>query len=382
MLVRSLVHRLEVSCLGLLLLPLSGAPCRGQSPPAQVPVASPVSPDMQPITITAVGDVMLGSTFPDSSRMPPDDAAGLLSPFSSQLHGADIVFGNLEGPMLEGGTSAKCAGPHGTTRSNCYAFRMPVRFGQVLKDAGFTVMSVANNHAGDFGAEGRQSTRETLDSAGIRHVGSDRGRFASTVLEVRGRKIGVIGFAFNEISPSINEIPAARKLVEQLRRSTDIVIVSFHGGGEGTGFQHVKPGMELFFGEPRGDLREFTHAVIDAGAALVLGHGPHVLRGMEVYKDRLIVYSMGNFCTYGWFHLQAETALTAVFSITLQPDGRFLNGVLTAGTQSPVGGPVEDESGQAVRLLRTLSEADFGPHAPQIQDDGSFAPRGTLSSTE
>ena len=333
--------------------------------------ASPTSSEA--ILFAAVGDVMIGSTFPDASRLPPQDGAELLKPFTSILSAADVTFGNLEGPLLDGAYSSKC-GPSSAAGS-CYAFRMPRRYGQYLKDAGFTGMSVANNHAGDFGEAGRASTRQVLDELGIHHAGSDRGKFSTCVLQVKGKRIGFVGFAHNDVVPNVNDLSAAREIVLRLKATVDLVVVSFHGGAEGATHQHVGFGTEVFFHEPRGDLRAFTHAVVEAGADLVLGHGPHVMRGMEIYRGRLIAYSMGNFCTYGWFTLAGPTALTAVFTMQLAPDGSFLRGRLFSGRQVEPGGPTPDPSEAAVQVVRRLSEQDFGSDAPAIEDDGSFSPR-------
>jgi hypothetical protein len=149
--------------------------------------------------------------------------------------------------------------------------------------------------------------------------------------------------------------------------------VSFHGGAEGTGAQNVPRQTELFLGEKRGNLPLFAHTVIDAGADLVLGHGPHVLRGMEIYKDRLIDYSLGNFATYGWFSLKAETALTAIVEVRLAADGKFIGGKIHSGRQEGLGVPVLDRSGTAVKKVRSLSTTDFGGSAPKIADDGTIS---------
>ena len=322
----------------------------------------------EPLTIAAVGDIMLGSTSINDTFLPPNDGADILKEVTPILSKADITFGNLEGPMLEGGTTEKC--PPNSTR--CFAFRVPTRYGKLLKDAGFDVLSLANNHAGDFGDYGRESTRKTLDALGIKYAGSDKAQFAMTVIESKGKRIAFIGFAHNAITPNVNELDFARQLVEQANKKADLVVVSFHGGAEGTDQQHVPNRTEIFGSEKRGNLPLFARTVIDAGADLVLGHGPHVLRGMEIYKDRLINYSMGNFATYGMFTLRAETALTAIFEIKLAADGKFLNGKMYAGKQFGRGGPTLDKSGDAIRKVRELSIADFGTNAPKITDDGSF----------
>src|SRR5205085_371056 len=175
-------------------------------------------------TIAAVGDVMLGSPYPNDSRMPPNDGADLLKGVTPILSAADIAFGNLEGPIVDGGTSSKCA-PNST---KCFAFRVPTRYGKYLKEAGFDVMSLANNHAGDFGDAGRTSTRKVLDDLGIKHAGSDRARFSTAFLDVKGKKVAFVGFAHNNVVPNVNDLGAARQLVIEAKKKADIVVVSFH----------------------------------------------------------------------------------------------------------------------------------------------------------
>ena len=320
------------------------------------------------LTIAAVGDIMLGSTSINDTFLPPNDGADILKEVTPVLSAADIAFGNLEGPLLEGGKTEKC--PPGSTR--CFAFRVPTRYGKLLKDAGFDVLSLANNHAADFGDEGRESTRKTLDALGIKHAGSDKTQFAMTVVTAKGKRVAFIGFAHNTLVPNVNDLTFARTLVAQANKKADLVVVSFHGGAEGIGAQRVPQALEMLGTEKRGNLPLFARTVIDAGADLVLGHGPHVLRGMEIYKDRLIAYSMGNFATYGMFNLKAETGLTAIFEIELAADGKFLSGKLHAGKQLGRGGPTLDKGGDAIRKVRELSIADFAGNAPKIADDGTF----------
>ena len=312
---------------------------------------------------------MIGSTSIDDTFLPPNDGADMFKEVAPVLSKADITFGNLEGPMLEGGETLKCP----PTSKRCFAFRQPTRYGKLLKDAGFDVLSLANNHAGDFGDYGRESTRKTLDTVGIKYAGSDNQQFTTTYIESKGKIVAFIGFAHNSITPNINDLDNARQLVTEADTKADIVVVSFHGGAEGTSAQNVPQRTEKFGRELRGNLPLFSRTVIDAGADLVLGHGPHVLRGMEIYKDRLIAYSMGNFATYGMFSLKFETALTAIFEVKIAPDGKFISGKLYAGRQEGRGGPTFDKTNAAIKKIRALSVADFGKNAPQISADGTFS---------
>ena len=104
------------------------------------------------------------------------------------------------------------------------------------------------------------------------------------------------------------------------------VIVSFHGGAEGLQALHTPNKAELFMNENRGDVRRFAHAVVDAGADIVLGSGPHVVRGMEIYKDRLIAYSLGNFATYRAFNIWGFNGIGLILEADMDDTGRFISG--------------------------------------------------------
>ncbi len=340
-----------------------------EPPKTNAAAPEPTPPvNKEPITVAAVGDIMMASPFPNESRMPPNDGADLLKDVTPILSAADIAFGNLEGPIVDGGTSAKCR--PGSTQ--CFAFRTPTRYGKYLKEAGFDLMSVANNHAGDFGLAGRVSTQKVLDEQGIKYAGSLEPPATIAYLDVKGKKVGFIAFGHNNGMPNVNDLAGARQLVLEAKKKANLVIVSFHGGAEGTDRQRVPNSNEIFLGENRGNLPAFAHTVIDAGADLVLGHGPHVMRGMEIYKDRLIAYSLGNFATYGWFRLAAETALTMVLEVKIDADGKFLGGKINAATLEGKGIPTLDKNGTSIRTVRNLSVADFGPNAPKIADDGTI----------
>lgn len=317
------------------------------------------------VTILGVGDIMLGSTYPDTRDMPPNDGRNLLTAVAPTLRTGDITFGNLEGPLTEGGVTGKSG-------ANSFAFRCPPRYGKYLKDAGFDVFSVANNHANDFGERGRNSTLRTLESLGIAHAGATKTDVAR--LTVHGTRVTFVAFAHNQVSLNVNNIAPAQAAVREAARSSDIVVVSFHGGAEGSAHQNVPNGTETYFGEARGDLRRFTHAVVDAGAHLVLGHGPHVVRGMEMYKGRLIAYSLGNFATYGKFGLRGPTALSLILEVQLSPAGpdagRFLGGRVHPVVQIGKGVPRPDDKRQVIGVIRSLSATDFGKSAARVAKDG------------
>ena len=316
------------------------------------------------VTIIGVGDIMIGTNFPDSSYLPPDSGRQILMAVRPFLQDADLTFGNLEGVLLDSaGTQKECQNP-----DVCYLFRMPEYLAPHLKDAGFDLMSTANNHAGDFGDEGRLNTMRVLDSLGIRHAGLLQQPFV--LFSHEGVRWGMAAFSPNVGTQSITDYEAARSIVANLDSLADIVIVSFHGGAEGNKYQHVTRETEEFYNEDRGNVYEFSHTVIDAGADIVFGHGPHVTRAVEVYKDRFIAYSLGNFATYARFNLKEENGVAPIIKVFTGPQGKFYKAEVIPIIQVGEGIPVVDEEKRAIKILQSLTSEDF-PEVPlYISDEG------------
>ena len=325
-------------------------------------------PEGATLRIRSVGDMMIGTNFPNG-YLPANGGADSFTHVKTELQDADITFGNLEGPLCDGtAPSQKCAN---SSPGKCYAFRSPASYAPHYKEAGFDLLSTANNHANDFGSACRLETETLLDAQGISHSGRP-GDIAS--IEVNGFKVAMIAFYTSRSSHYLNDHDTAKKLVASQAATHDIVIVSFHGGAEGSKALHVPYGSETFYGENRGDLRKFTHEVIDSGADLVIGHGPHVLRGMEVYKDKLIAYSLGNFATYGRFNISGYAGMGVILETTIDANGNFVAGKLISTKQIGRGVPKLDEEGKAIDLMRTLSNEDFGETAVKIAVDGQIRP--------
>jgi len=308
---------------------------------------------------------MLGTTVPEG-HLPPDDGATLLAAVSPLLQDADLTFANLEGPLCDSGTSTKCK-----KSGNCFAFRTPTAYGKYLQAAGLDLASTANNHAGDFGEACRRETEKTLDALGVTWSGP-----VGTVgtREYQGKKIGLIAFQTSEATNDVNNLPAAKALVKATKATHDLVIVSFHGGAEGTNAGHVVDGPEKFLGENRGDLKVFTHAVIDAGADLVIGHGPHLLRAIELYQGHLIAYSLGNFATYGRFSLGGALGIAVILEVELSADGKLIKGKLIPTKQEGQGVPKPDPTGKGIALVKQLTASDFPKTGVVIRDDGVITP--------
>lgn len=308
------------------------------------------------IDIAAVGDIMLGTDYP--KRRLAENPSLLLQSAAPVLQQADVSFGNLEGVLLNGGEARKrCPDP-----SRCYVFRSPESYAQILADAGFDLLSLANNHARDFHEEGRDTTMRTLDAVGILHSGRD-GDVARW--EHAGLKMAMIAFAPFIGAHDMLDLEYGHQQISQLAAETDVLLVSFHGGAEGADRTAIPFTTEYFHGEDRGDVVAFAHMAIDAGADLVLGHGPHVPRALELYRGRLIAYSLGNFATHWGINVRGVNGLAPVLVAKLDQEGRFVGGQLHSFRQQRPHGPLLDPSHQVALTIRSLTRETF-PNTPLL----------------
>lgn len=317
------------------------------------------------LTLIAVGDIMMGSNYPNETYLPPNDQH-LLAPLHSFLQKGDITFGNLEGTVLNsGGEIKKCGDP-----SKCYAFRQPEYVVDQLKTAGFNMLSIANNHMGDFGETGRKNTQRVLKEKGFCYAGLDSCPWDT--MTVKSVKIGFTAFAPNTACLQITDYVRAQQIVKELDKMCDVVIVSFHGGAEGSSKTHITKQTEIFYGENRGNVYEFARKVIDAGADVVLGHGPHVTRAIDQYKGRFITYSMGNFCTYGQFNLKGISGMAPMFELKLSKNGTFVSGRVISTMQEGRGLPKIDPLNGAYEQVKLLTKQDLPELKVEFLENGYF----------
>jgi hypothetical protein len=312
----------------------------------------------RPVSLAWVGDIAMVAS--------PDGGSGFFSlSVRYELHG-DVVIGNLEGTLAGGGYS-KC----GPSSTDCFAFRAPPSYSDVLRNAGFTLMNVANNHAYDYGATGARQTLAALRANRLRWTGRPG---EITVVPVHGVRVGVIGFAPYPWAQSLTDLGAARRIVRRAKSEADLVVVLMHAGAEGSDHQHVGSSTEWFLGENRGNSRAFAHTVIDAGADLVMGSGPHVLRGMEWYHGRLIAYSLGNFLGNGTLGIGGVLGVSGILHVTLGPNGSWVRGDLTPVRLVSPGLPALDSAEEAHGIVRELSREDFGRNAMRVTTTGKLLP--------
>ena len=299
------------------------------------------------VTLQWVGDIALST----QRGLPPGGLRRALSPVARLLHQGDVTLGNLEGTLSVGGVS-KCGGIGGGT---CFAFQAPPSTAGQLRALGFGLVNQANNHSLDYGPAGRSQTISALNRAGVAHTGLP-GQI--TVLRVAGERVAFLGFAPYAFDANLLDIPAAQTLVRRARSRASLVVVIIHAGSEGADALHTPYGTEYYLGENRGNARAFAHTMIDAGASIVVGSGPHVIRGIERYRGRLIAYSLGNFVGYHTLSGAGVLSQSAILRVTLGSGGRVL-AARWISIRLADGLPRPERSNASAKLVAALSREDF-----------------------
>lgn len=340
--------------------PTSNTSEQPKASPAPVQNLAPISTSEPPsenaatfITIKAVGDIVPGTNFPNN-RLPSNNKE-LFRNVKPYLQGADILFGNFESTLTNYPRTSK-----DTSRAMVHAFRTPPNYASLLKETGFDVLSVANNHSLDFSVVGFTDTMKNIKSAGMTPVGKKN---EVAYVNVKNIRVAFIGFSHLELHNTVNDIASAKALVLEAKKNADMVVVSFHGGAEGTGAMRVKNRQENFYGENRGNLVLFSRTMIDNGADLVLGHGPHVARAMELYKGKLIAYSLGNFVGYKSLSTWGALGHSLILEVKLNQQGNFVSGNIIPVQLDRRGIPYPDKQLRSVQLIRNLTKMDF-PNTP------------------
>lgn len=237
------------------------------------------------VALLAVGDIMVGRDIGKIMSSKCDDYP--FEQVSSILKKGDVVFGNMETVLSDQDAAPFFRKP--------YNFVARTNVSKSLKNAGFSVLNLANNHAMDFGAAAITETRNALNREGIAAFGAgkdlDEAR-KPLVVAVKGIRVAFLGYGAAHSSMVYADIHRGgtapirldyiNKDIQMARNIADVVIVSLHWGKEYSSF-------------PSQSQKSIARKVIDWGADMVLGHHPHVLQGIEIYKDKIIAYSLGNF---------------------------------------------------------------------------------------
>ncbi len=324
--------------------------------------------DEKLVSIIGVGDIMLGTNFPHPKYMPPQNGDNLMKGLYPLISDASISFGNLEGSFSDSlPITKRCQ-----DTANCYAFRSPDFLFKHIADAGFDVLSMANNHSGDLGVPGRLNTIKQIENAGLNHVGLLE--YPSVVIERDGVKFGFCAFAPIKGTCDLNDEKEAERIVRSLNDRCDVTVVSFHGGAEGSKYEHLTREREMFLGENRGNVYEFARKMIDAGADVIFGHGPHVLRAVDLYKDRFIIYSLGNFCTYSRMKVSGINGLAPILKVFTNKKGEFKKAELISCKQIKGLGTRIDKLNKAALKLKELTLSDIPEAKLNISNEGLITP--------
>lgn len=298
------------------------------------------------IVVGWVGDI------PPSRTMPQFDETVLAT-----LKAPDIMAGNLEG-VLSTTASSKC----GSGSPNCFSFVGNTDFAATLATVGFDIMNLANNHALDKGAAGITTTKAKLTAANLLFTPQNdtQDKSEPVVINIKGNDVAFLSFGHNAWTTKITEIEKIKQLVTQAAAKYSVVIVMFHGGAEGSTKTHVTKKTEYYIGENRGNVYAFAHAAIDSGADLVLGSGPHVIRGIEKYKDRLVVYSAGNFLTTEGMNSNGILGKAGIFTMTVDQNGVFKNLSILSTTGQIKNSISIDPTNETLNKVIELTKQDFG----------------------
>lgn len=227
------------------------------------------------ITLSFVGDITLGNyigqgyegSFDQEYEKQNQDSAYYLKNVKDVFEKDDLTIANLEGPLT---TSQDYA-------EKTFVFQGKPEYVDILADGDIEAVTLANNHSKDHFEQGMTDTKAILDEKGIKYFGYDE----SCMMDVKGIQVGFLGYSFPyELTAEM------KKAISDLKAQCDIVVVYYHWG-----IERDKAPME--------SQRSLAKQTIDAGADLIIGSHPHVLQGIETYKGKKIVYSLGNFCFGG-----------------------------------------------------------------------------------
>lgn len=323
-------------------------------------LAVPITPPAA-IQLKAVGDVIPGTDFPNYRL--PGDPNYLFNSVKMFMGEVDLVFGNFESTLTNYPYTAK-----DVSQGMTFAFRTPPNWTDVLKSAGFDVLSVANNHSFDFGDPGFEDTIANIQQSGMQAVGR-RGDIVN--VEANGYTVAFIGFSYWPDHNDMNDLATATALVQQAQSEADVVVISVHAGAEGTDAMRVRDQTEYFFSENRGNMVQFSRTMVEAGADLILGHGPHVPRAVELYQGKLIAYSLGNFLGYRTLSTSGPLGLSMILQVDLSETGDFLKGRVIPVALDQNGVPYVDHGFASVTLVRQLTQRDF-PETPLTIDEMGY----------
>lgn len=321
-------------------------PTHGQECPSLEFMPGEKKNDENDIILRFVGDIVLPQQWESHSSLSSSD---IFAGVREYLHNADLSFGNLEGVL----TTLKVPRRQHEDR-RIYNFSFDPNFASLLKHSGFKALNIANNHSHDYGENGYHDTIRHLTAAEIKIIGLKDNVVIEKIKELR---IAFIGFSFYPRHNTIQNFNETERLIKEAKSKADFIVVTFHGGTEGSSLAWSENKTEYFRDENRGNTRDFARFAIDAGADAVIGHGPHVIRPIECYKGRPIAHSLGNFVTIGGLSSQGVNGISIIFGIRLKNDGRINALEILPIHQTTHKIPWYDEAHRASGVIKRLSRS-------------------------
>lgn len=334
--------------------------------------------DTATVRFCAGGDVTLGTNLDTSwttvvsrrlkrqvAALPPPDS--LVAPLQPLFSSAEFVLLNVEGAIGEGDPSIdKCA----QSTTGCFALRMPLAAARAIRrlSTRTVVANLANNHARDAGAEGLRETQRALEEVGVVVTGIDT--LPTLTTTPYGDTVAFLGFSTSGGGNDLRDLAAVRRHVRRAAGDYRRVIVTMHLGAEGAAAQRTLDSTERYFDASRGNPVAFADAATSAGADLVIGHGPHVVRAAEWRGSSLVLYSLGNLVTYGPFSHREPMRRGVVACATVDGRGAVHDVRLQATSQRPPGRVSTDRSRRALTLIDSLSRLDFPHTGARVKKDG------------
>ena len=339
--------------------------------------------DTGTVRFCAGGDLTLGTNLDTSwtklvsrrlhrrvAALPAPDS--LVAPLRPLFAGADFALVNVEGAIGDGDPPFdKCA----KSTSGCFALRMPPTAATAIRGLSnhTVVANLANNHARDAGAEGLRETQRTLERAGVVVTGVDT--LPTLAVTRHGDTVAFLGFATSGGDNDLRDLDAVKRHVARAAATNRRVVVTMHLGAEGADAQRTLDSTERYYDSARGNPVAFADAATAAGADLVIGHGPHVVRAAEWRDSALVLYSLGNLVTYGPFSHREPMRRGVVACATVDGRGAVRDVKLHATMQRAPGRVSIDRSRRALTLIDSLSKLDFPKHGARVQRDGKVVRR-------
>lgn len=323
------------------------------------------------ISILMAGDTMLGENLNKIDKK-------IFGNVLNELKVAhDIKLFNLEGTI--GDIKQNDIFPKCSYGKYCYTFMTPPSMLSLFKDMqtnSHIVFNMANNHSMDYGIKVQEKTYDLIIKENFGAIGTRKNPIIK--YNIRNHKIALLGASPHSNTFSIFDQTLLSK-ISFLKKQGYIIIVSLHMGAEGNDKYKVIDEDEIFLGQNRGNIYKLSRSLIDNGADLIVGHGPHVLRGIEMYKNKIVAYSLGNFLTYGKFALHDKLAYGGLLSITLNSDGNFVKGKFIGVEQLKNTNPHEwnmgialTKSKKSTEWLQKISYDNFNKNSIKFDKEGNL----------